>query len=283
MLDLRKEIKRRLVQAERLWLFLDYDGTLADLAPTPEHVNPDPELVDLLTGLAEDPRIRVAVVSGRRLKHVEELVPVPGILLAGTYGVELRLPGGQRVDRSEYDILRLTLNPLKAQWAELTRDHQGFFLEDKGWTVALHARFAAENETERVLIEARRTATEAISSASPGIFRLQGGYKFLDIGPRLAHKGRTVDDLLDRFPWPGALPLCLGDNDKDEGAFCVIEAHGCIAVLVAGEPRDTEADWRLDSPQAAREWIEKLLARLAERQWNTSIYESNPEQAGRGM
>jgi trehalose-6-phosphatase len=79
------------------------------------------------------------------------------------------------------------------------------------------------------------------------------------------------------------LPLYLGDDDKDEEAFCVIKAHGGIAVLVAAEPRDTEADWRLDSPQAAREWIEKLPARLAERQWNISIYERNPEQAGRGM
>jgi trehalose 6-phosphate phosphatase len=254
-----KEMTRRLVQAERLWLFLDYDGTLADFAPTPEHVNPDPELVDLLTRLAEDPRIRVAVVSGRRLKHVQQLVPVPGILLAGTYGVELQLPGGERVDRPEYDVIRPTLGALKAQWANLIAGRQGFFLEDKGWALALHARFAVENETERVLAEARRSATEAMGSASPGIFRLLGGHKFLEIAPRLAHKGQTIDDLLDRFPWPGALPLYLGDDDKDEKAFCAIKAHGGIAFLVAAEPRDTEADWRLDSPQAARQWLESLL------------------------
>jgi trehalose 6-phosphate phosphatase len=254
-----KEMTRRLVQAERLWLFLDYDGTLADFAPTPEHVNPDPELVDLLTRLAEDPRIRVAVLSGRRLKHVQQLVPVPGILLAGTYGVELQLPGGERVDRPEYDVIRPTLDSLKAQWSNLIAGRKGFFLEDKGWALALHARFAAEDETDRVLVRAHRSATEAMGSASPGIFRLLGGHKFLEIAPRLAHKGQTIDDLLDRFPWPGALPLYLGDDDKDEKAFCAIKAHGGIAFLVAAEPRDTEADWRLDSPQAARQWLESLL------------------------
>jgi trehalose 6-phosphate phosphatase len=254
-----KEMTRRLVEAKRLWLFLDYDGTLADFAPTPEHVNPDPELVDLLTRLAQHPRIRIAVVSGRRLKQVQQLVPVPGILLAGTYGVELRLPGGERVDRPEYDVIRPTLEALKPQWADLIAGRQGFFLEDKGWALALHARFAAENDTIWVLAQARRTATEAIGSASPGFFRLLGGHKFLEIGPRLAHKGRTVDDLLDRFPWPGALPLYLGDDDKDEKAFCVIRAHGGIAALVAAEPRETEADWRLDSPQATRQWLESLL------------------------
>ncbi|HSR29324.1 MAG TPA: trehalose-phosphatase, partial [Anaerolineae bacterium] len=83
-----ERVQERLAQAERLWLFLDYDGTLANFASTPEHVNPDPELVDLLARLVNQPRFRLAVVSGRRLGHVQKLVPVPGILLAGTYGIE---------------------------------------------------------------------------------------------------------------------------------------------------------------------------------------------------
>ena len=45
----REQINERLGQAERLWLFLDYDDTLADFAPTPEHVYPDADLVALIT------------------------------------------------------------------------------------------------------------------------------------------------------------------------------------------------------------------------------------------
>lgn len=90
----RQWFRRNLAQIRRVQLFLDYDGTLADLAPTPEHVNPDPDVVDLLTRLAQHPAIRVTVISGRRLSHVETLVPVPGVLLAGTYGIELRTAGG---------------------------------------------------------------------------------------------------------------------------------------------------------------------------------------------
>ena len=94
-----------------------------------------------------------------------------------------RLPGGERVDRLEYDVIRPTLDALKPLWDSLIAGRQGFFLEDKGWALALHARFADENETERVLAEARRNATEAIDRASPGLFRLLGGHKFLEIGP----------------------------------------------------------------------------------------------------
>jgi trehalose 6-phosphate phosphatase len=253
-------VKERLAQAERLWLFLDYDGTLSGFAPTPEHVHPDPALVDLIGRLARHPRFRVAVVSGRRLSHVQELIPVPGVLLAGTYGIELQMPEGERIDRLDHDRLRPTLDALKPHWAALIAGRQGFFLEDKGLALALHARFAAEDETDRVLGDARRMADAALKQTAPGLFRLLGGHKFLEIGPRLAHKGLTVAHLLDRYPWPRAVPLYLGDDDKDEEAFSVIQARGGIAVVVAPEPRETRADLRLESPHAARRWLDLLLA-----------------------
>ncbi|MFQ5812231.1 MAG: trehalose-phosphatase [Anaerolineae bacterium] len=262
MLCTSARINERLAQAQCLWLFLDYDGTLANFAPTPEHVNPDPELIELLTRLTEHPRIRIAVISGRRLSHVKALVPVPGILLAGTYGIELWTPEGKQINRVEYGAIRPALDALKPRWEQLIAGREGFFLEDKGWALALHARFADEDETEGTLAAARRMAIEATSLK---LFRVLGGHKFLEIGPRLAHKGKTVDYLLDRYPWPGALPVYLGDDDKDEEAFGVVKARGGIAVLVAPEPRDTRAGCRLESPPAVRRWLRTLPTHLGEQ------------------
>jgi len=250
---------RRLAQTEQLWLFLDYDGTLADFAPTPEHVEPDPEIIALLGRLVKHPRIRVAVVSGRRLDHVAMLVPVPGILLAGTYGVELQTFEGQRVERVPHQTIRPTLDKLKPHWERLIADRQGFFLEDKGWALALHARFAEDEQAHKVLDSARHSAVGLLSE---GGLRLLGGHKFLEVGPQAANKGRTVAYLLERYPWPGALPLFLGDDDKDEEAFAVIKTHEGLALVVAREPRDTQADFRLESPQAARDWLQELLQRF---------------------
>ncbi len=247
----------RLARAERLWLFLDYDGTLADLAPTPEHVHPDPELVELLTRLDARARIRLAVISGRRLSHVERLVPVPGVLLAGTYGVEMRMPTGEQVNRVAYEDVRPVLASIKPRWSQLIDGREGFFLEDKGWSLALHARFADDNEAEDVLADARRVATRTAASDS---FRVLGGHKFLEVGPTLAHKGKTVAYLLDAHPWPGAQLLYLGDDDKDEEAFGVIQARAGVAIRVAPEPRETKADYCLESPRAVRRWLETLLA-----------------------
>jgi trehalose 6-phosphate phosphatase len=255
MLCTSENLNETLAQARRLRLFLDYDGTLADFAPTPEHVEPDPELVSLLTRLAQLSRLRISVISGRRLSHVQSLVPVAGVLLAGTYGIEMQTPEGERSDRVAYETIRPPLDALKPRWEQLIRGREGFFLEDKSWALALHARFAADVEAERVLDRARQMATEA---ASLGPFRLLGGHKFLEIGPTLAHKGQTVEHLLERYPWSGALPVYVGDDDKDEEAFGVIKAHGGIAILVSGQPSPTQADCRLESPQVVRQWLEML-------------------------
>jgi trehalose 6-phosphate phosphatase len=258
----REEIDERLDNAERLWLFLDYDGTLADFEPTPDRVSPQPDVVGLLARLVQHPRVFVAVVSGRRLSHVQTLIPVPGVLLAGTYGVELQLPNGRRVDRVEFDAVRPTLDALKPRWEELISGLDGFFLEDKSWALALHARFADEAQSDQVLAAATRMATDAIDDGRRDEFRLLGGHKFLEIGPLLAHKGRTIEYLLDRYPISDAIPVYLGDDDKDEEAFGVVQARGGIAILVAPVARNTQADYRLESPEAARHWLEKLMLRL---------------------
>lgn len=246
----------RIGAAGHLYLFLDYDGTLADFAPTPEHVEPDPEVVGLLTALAGQPRIDVAVVSGRKLAHVRKLLPVEGVLLGGTYGIELLMPDGGRIDRLEHGEIRPVLDKIKPQWERLVEGREGFFLEDKEWALALHARFAARGDAETVLDSARRAAA---GFASSGRFRLLEGHRFLEIGPTLAHKGRTVEYLLERSPHPGALPVYVGDDDRDEEAFGVIKERGGVAVVVAREPRDTKADLRLESPAEARSWLRGLV------------------------
>ena len=255
-------IDGQIARAALIWLFLDYDGTLAEFAPTPDHVEPNPEVAALVTELAAHDRIRVTVISGRRLGHVQKLIPVPGVLLAGTYGVELQTAAGERVDRESVDTIRPPLDRLKPHWESLIDGREGFFLEDKGWSLALHARFAANDEAAGVLEAARRAADEIIP---PEPFRVLGGHKFLEVGPRLANKGRTVEYLLGSLPLPGALLLYLGDDDKDEEAFEVIKVHDGLAVLVASEPRQTVADCRLESPAEARAWLAGLPALLTGR------------------
>ena len=77
------------LEAETLRLFLDYDGTLDEFAPTPDIVLPNREVISILEQLVGAKGILPAVISGRRLAHIQKLLPVEGLLIAGTYGLEI--------------------------------------------------------------------------------------------------------------------------------------------------------------------------------------------------
>ena len=253
-----ERIESRLVQAGRLWLFLDYDGTLADFAETPDQIEVHPEVVGLLTRLVQLPGVKVSVISGSRLDHLRKLVPVPGVLLAGTYGIECQSFEGEDIQRLEFESFRPVLEKLKPRLEILIAGKEGFYLEDKGWSLALHARYAEDEESDKVLQSAQQILRQENTNES---FLLLGGHRFLEICPAAGNKGATVKYLLARYPWPGAQLAYLGDDDKDEDAFHVIGEHGGVSIRIGPDERETLAECRLDNPDEARRWLDTLIQR----------------------
>ncbi len=251
------KIKKHLSEKKPIWLFLDYDGTLADFAPTPDVILPNPQVIDLLTRLEKQPLLRISVISGRRLEHIEKLLPVPGLLLAGTYGIELYLPEGKRRQRIQLESVRPVLEEIKPKWKKLIDGREGFYLEDKGWAIALHAKYADEASAGPVLTAAREVAQ---LEAPDNEFRILGGHRFLEIGSLLADKGTAVRYLVENFPLAEALYIFMGDDDKDEEAFKVIKELGGLAVVVAKTARPSVADLRLETPKDALAWLEKQFS-----------------------
>lgn len=252
--DLAK-IMDRIEQAAKIQLFLDYDGTLADFAPTPDIIEPDPALIELITAVRSHPRIRVAIVSGRRLAYIKTLLPVSGMILAGTYGLEIQLPDGKEIERLEYTTIRPVMEDVKPFWAALIANRKGFFLEDKGWSLAIHALRADEKEAQMVLKEASKALTRG---NYPPSIKLMGGYRFLEISPTLADKGLTIRFLEDEYLDSTALSVFIGDDDKDEAAFPVIREMGGIALRVKRPEIESLGDGFFDSPADVREFLAEI-------------------------
>ncbi len=256
------EYGEKLLRGGRLWLFLDYDGTLAEFAPTPDTILPDPELIDLLTRLAKYPdRLRVVIMSGRKIRHIQKLLPVHGILEAGTYGIEFVTWQGEQIRLLDFADARPFLDQVKKRWLEIIHDRPGYYLEDKAFSLAIHARFAPEAEARLTLAEAERAAHQIMQNDT---FHLLGGDRFLEVAPLIANKGQSVSMLLRRFPWPDADIVYIGDDDKDEEAFSVVLENGGTPILVAAEPRESLAPYRLDNPREVRKWLDTLARTLEE-------------------
>ena len=254
--DLTHLVQEHLDQGHPLWLFLDYDGTLADFAPTPDIIKPDPYLIQILRKLAQQSNLRLTLISGRMLSQIRILVPLEDIYLAGTYGVEVQLPGGKIIERVQLNAIRPALERVKLGWNILVKDLKGYFIEDKNWAVAMHARFAEPSEADHVLYQARAIALREVGR---GDLHLLGGDRFLEIGSKLADKGETVAWMFENFPLSEALPVYLGDDDKDEQAYPVIHARGGVSVLVGPRTENTQADFHLDDPSQVRNWLKSWV------------------------
>lgn len=246
-------------RASHLSLFLDYDGTLAGFAPNPDTIEPNPRVINLVQQLSYKINFQVVILSGRRLGHVRQLLPVNGIFLAGTYGIELLTPKSELIQRASFAELRPVLENIKPRWKSILNSRSGFYLEDKGWTLAIHARSAANNEAEQVMARARDSLDE---KTLVGRFRILEGHRFLEVAPLLASKKETVSYILAHYPLPETRLLYIGDDDKDEEAFPVIHGHHGVAIKVFQPSQAsfaTEADFFFESPAETLDWLEGLV------------------------
>ncbi len=252
------ELNEWVSAAQRLWLFLDYDGTLAEFEPTPDILIPDRELKDLLSRIATKNRLCVAIVSGRCLSDLQTLLPVEGIYIAATYGIEIQTPSREHIQREEYKAIRPYLERLKPRWEEIINGRKGFYLEDKGWSLALHARFAPEHEARRVISTVQQTLDQELITEQ---FRLIKQKKFLELSSAKANKGEAVSYLLNHFPADPSRLLYIGDDANDAEAFQTIHELDGVAIAVKqyfGYVRSTGGDYVLKSPKAVRRWLENL-------------------------
>ncbi|WP_295413618.1 trehalose-phosphatase [uncultured Thiodictyon sp.] len=232
-------------------LFLDIDGTLLDLAPEPQAVRIPPDLRSQLEVLAQGLGGALALVSGRPLSDIDRFFP-GGFDAAGTHGVQWRL-GGIATDPGPAVADALTGI---AEWLRAgTQGLSGVLLERKPHAVALHYRLAPQREAQIQSLAAR-----AAQTLGPD-FRLQAGKLVVEILPVAAGKGAAIERFMGRPPYAGRTPVFVGDDRTDEDGFAVVNRLGGRSVRV-GEGGETQARWRLASPDAVRDWLAGLVASL---------------------
>jgi trehalose 6-phosphate phosphatase len=220
-------------------LFLDFDGTLAELGPDPDAIALAPELPPALARLALRLGGAVAILSGRDLRDLARRTPAT-VWRAGGHGLEL-LPPGAPPPAAPPPLPETVLAPLRAAAAL-----PGVRLELKGPVAALHFRAAPEREP------ACLDAARAAAGAAPGLVHQQGKM-VVEVKPAGAHKGEALRRLAAAPPFAGRRPLMLGDDATDEDAFAAARDLGGLAVKVG--PGPTAAGLRTPDPAAVRAWL----------------------------
>ncbi|MCD6042326.1 MAG: trehalose-phosphatase [Burkholderiales bacterium] len=228
--------------------FLDLDGTLLDIADTPQAVDPGEREIALLRALHQACGGALALISGRSLSRIDQLFSPLVLPAAGQHGAERRDAQGVR-HRHRFPVERLRL--VAGGIRSFAARHRGLVFEDKGASVALHYRLAPQ--LAEAAHEAVREAAEPLGDA----VEVQGGKMVVELKPAGCDKGRAIGEFMAEAPFQGRMPVFLGDDVTDEYGFRMINRLGGHSIKVGDGP--TAASFRLESPTAARAWLQAWL------------------------
>ena len=228
--------------------FLDVDGTLLDIADTPSAVRVDMELLELIEKLSRISGGALALVSGRSISNLEELLGARRMPLAGQHGLERRDAAGRLWIHAAPPGAKCTI---KEALAPVLARHPGLLLEDKGLTLALHYR-----QAPHLAAYAQRLMTRLMLEAGGGL-ELQKGKRVMEIKPAGIDKGTAVAEYLAESPFRGRRPVFIGDDLNDEHGFAEVNRMGGISIKVG--PGLSCARYRLPHVAAVRNWLNEAL------------------------
>ena len=231
-------------------LFLDIDGTLIDIAPSPDSVAIPPGLAALIEGLTGALGGALAVLTGRAIDEVDRFLAPLTPVAAGIHGAELRISRGGEVEFTAEPIDPPVIEAVK----DVMRAEPGVFVELKRASIAVHYRLAPDAGPRIEL------ALQGVVGESHDHLILCKGRKVLEIMPRHISKGAALERIIDLPAFRGRRPIMIGDDVSDLSAFASAERLGGRGLKVSGgEYTADEATFH--NPTEVREWLMALVRR----------------------
>lgn len=231
-------------------LFLDFDGCIVDIAPTPESVAVPDSLPSLLIALREALGGAVAIVSGRPIEQIDGFLDTAVPAVAGLHGLERRTADGAIV-RSP--LLRNDLHGVRVLLQEFAAERPGVLVEDKKHTVALHYRLSPSLRDE-----CRNVVNAALRDSPQGWQVIEGKFVF-EIRPCEPTKGTAIEAFMGEAPFIGRTPVFCGDDITDEDGFEVVNARGGLSIRV-GNGAATRAAAQVDTVRELLDWLVRVAS-----------------------
>ena len=205
--------------AGNLFLGLDYDGTLAPFEVDPMKAKPLPGVAALLRELASGGRTKIAIISGRPVAEVMNLLDNPPVTIIGSHGYEFWPADGACIIRETSPTQKQGLLEIGKRLQNRSYGHK---LEVKVASLAVHTR-GMDPETAVAIEEEIGTEwSELVSNYGLECRRFNGGVEIRCIG---WDKGKALIELLNMQP-EDTFAVYVGDDETDEDAFTVLRGKG---------------------------------------------------------
>ncbi len=252
-----REVADRVGDVTDWFVVLDFDGTLAPIVERKEDAALAPGAHDAVLAVCD--LTDVAVVTGRPVEDVLPRLQGLPVTVVGNHGTQARLQDGTTEDLLDTSRMARVLDEVEGTVARVVDPADGWEVERKPTSVAVHDRRVADAVREAVLPTLRARLDE--HAGRPPGWKVLAGHRVTEFAPSGADKGTALAWLLDRVDHDRA--LVVGDDVTDEDAFAVAREHGGLAVLVSEEPRGSAAHLRVPDPAAVVATLELLAQSTA--------------------
>jgi len=242
------------IRDKKVVVFLDYDGTLTPIVDDPEKACLSDSMRAVLKTVAD--HFPLAVISGRDLSDIQNLIGMQDIYYAGSHGFDIVGPGGMRMHHQKGANCLPSLDRAEKALKEKVNLVPGAWIERKRFSIAIHYRKVKDDDVASV----KEMVTEIVGRHTD--LRRADGKKVLELQPKIDwHKGKALLWLLDKLELDNAdvVPIYMGDDVTDEDAFTTLQDRG-IGIVVMDQPRPTNAQYRVDDPGEVEQFLRKLVS-----------------------
>ncbi|MFP4024039.1 MAG: trehalose-phosphatase [Thiohalospira sp.] len=249
--EFEKEMKNKMPV-----LFLDYDGTLTPIVKHPEDAVLSDDMKKAIKNCAS--KIFVAVVSGRDMDDVKDLVGVDELYYAGSHGYRISGPDGLYHEHKKTKEILPKLDKIEKKLNKNLSDIEGVKIERKRYAIAVHYRNVAEKDVTNL-----KNKVESLMNKSDGL-KIGGGKKIVEIKPDIDwHKGKAISWILNTLELKEKkeiFPIYIGDDITDEDAFKEIENNGAgVLVGFHDDVENTRARFSLKNVYQVKLFLEMLV------------------------
>lgn len=234
--------------------FLDFDGTLIDIAARPGYAHVPAATTGAILRLRDRLCGALAIISGRDIASIDEYFSPHVLPVAGVHGLLRRSVDGQVYDRGG----SRDFEDIRAEIRSMVGHAPGVLIETKQGAVAIHYREAPQ----AALV--CQGAAFTIATRHPDLHVLEGKM-VVELKSRSHDKGTAILAFMAEQPFSGRKPVFIGDDTTDEDGFRVVNALGGISVRVGAG--NSAAAFRFPNTAAVVAWLTRLTVDAGRRHY----------------
>jgi len=249
--EISSGVINRICAADKLGLFLDYDGTLAELKKNPSDALPNEEVKDLFLKLESVGSMDVHIISGRTRDDLDQWFSEYGFNLIAEHGY---------YSKHHHTLEWIEFDP----WADLSWKNQiidvfqlytgmtpGSVIEEKTSSVVWHYR---NSDPEFGSWKAHQLVAELYEMLSNLPVEIHHGKKIVEVSSIKINKGSVMEHFMLSNNYD--VVVCAGDDETDESMFR-LTADNIVSIKIG--VGDTAAGYRVSSPKAFRKFLAQVI------------------------